>query len=123
MRVVAVEAMVAVAPPSAEVTRLRQPAADPVGNSDTVERMNQQWQQTQDQEDDRLEEKKQQQEELQAQARREANCEAARNNLGILQGPSNRLIKRPGGDYQRLTEEERQTRIREAEEIIERDCD
>lgn len=109
-------------PASGTATRLSEPAADPVGNSDTVQRINQQWQQLQDRQEQRNEQKEQQQDEQQVQARREANCTAARNNLGVLQGPSNRLIRTPGEDYRRLTEEERQERIRKAEEIIERDC-
>ena len=112
-----------VPPPSGSATRLSKPAADPIGNSDSVQRINQQWQQLQDRQEQRSEQKEQQQEEEQVQARRAANCRAARNNLGILQGPANRLIKRPGEDYKRLTDEERQTRIQEAEKIIERDCD
>lgn len=111
-----------VPPPSGVATRLAKPAADPVGNSDTVEQMNQQWQQLQDRQEERREQEQHQQEDQQVQARRQANCRAARNNLGILQGPSNRLVKTPGEDYRRLTEEERQDRIRQAEEIIERDC-
>jgi hypothetical protein len=112
-----------VPPVTGEATRLRKPAADPVGNSDTVERINQQWQQAQDRKEERTEQREQQQEEAQLQARRAENCKAAKYNLGILQGPSNRLIKQPGGDYQRLTEEQRQAQISKAEEIIERDCD
>lgn len=111
-----------VPPPSGGATRLAQPAADPVGNSDTVQQMNQQWQQLQDRRDERREQEQEQQEDQQVQARRQDNCRAARNNLDVLQGPSNRLIKAPGEDYRRLTEEERQERIRQAEQIIERDC-
>ena len=110
-------------PASGDATRLEKPAADPVGNSDTVQSVNEQWQQLQDRRDERAEQEEQAQEQQDLQARREANCRAARNNLEVLQGPTNRLIKTPGGDYQRLTEEERQERIRKAEEIMERDCD
>ena len=112
-----------VPPPSGSATRLSKPAADPIGNSDSVQRINQQWQQAQDRKEERTEQREQQQEEAQLQARRAENCKAAKYNLGILQGPSNRLIKQPGGDYQRLTEEQRQAQISKAEEIIERDCD
>ena len=108
--------------PSGTVTRLAEPAPDPVGNSDTLERMNQQLEQMQERQEVRREQEAEQREDEQLQARRQANCEAAKRNLDIL-GPTRRLIKTPGEDYRRLTEEERQARIREHEEIIARDCD
>ena len=74
----------------------------------------------------RAEQEKEAQARAQAQAeaqRREANCRAARRNLEALQGPPRRLYATAGGEFERFTEEDRQTRIEEAQEQIEIFCD
>jgi hypothetical protein len=52
----------------------------------------------------------------------EKNCNAARHNYDVLEGLGRRRIRTQGGDYQRLTEEQRQQMIKEAEQMIERSC-
>lgn len=50
------------------------------------------------------------------------NCAAARKNLDIYTNLGNRLIRTPDGLYQRLTEEERQEKIKESQAQIDEFC-
>ena len=52
----------------------------------------------------------------------DANCRNARHNLEVLEGPARRRFAENGGEYQRLTEEERQKRIELAKENIKQFC-
>jgi hypothetical protein len=61
--------------------------------------------------------------EAKKQAIRDKNCEAARHNLSIYQGSPNRMIRGSDGEYRRLTEEERQAKLEEAQKQIEEYCD
>ncbi len=77
-----------------------------------------------------LEEQQQKQRELEAEAASEKqkaetekkNCEIARKNLAGLQMGGHRLTRMPDGSYTRLTEEERQSRIADAEKHIKEYC-
>ena len=55
-------------------------------------------------------------------AKRQANCATARDNLRKLEGLGNRLVRMPDGSYVRLTEEERQARMAEARKQIGEFC-
>ena len=50
------------------------------------------------------------------------NCSTARSNLENLLNSGNRMMKTTDGDYLRLSESERQTRIQAAREQIEANC-
>jgi hypothetical protein len=77
-----------------------------------------------------LEEQQQKQTEKEAEAataKQEAetikkNCEIAKKNLAGLQLGGHRLTRLPDGSYTRLNEEERQSRIAEAEKNIKQYC-
>ena len=77
-----------------------------------------------------LEEQQQKQRELDAEAAAEKqkaetikkNCEITRKNLAGLQMGGHRLTRLPDGSYTRLTEEQRQSRIAEAERHIKEYC-
>ena len=77
-----------------------------------------------------LEAQQQKQREQQAEAAAEEekaeaikqNCEIARKNLANLQMGGHRLTRLADGSYTRLTEEERLSRIAEAEKNIEKYC-
>jgi Skp family chaperone for outer membrane proteins len=53
---------------------------------------------------------------------KQQNCTAARNNLRNLEALGRRLLKTSDGEYVRLTEDERQKRIKETEEQIRINC-
>ncbi|MBU0501400.1 MAG: DUF4124 domain-containing protein [Gammaproteobacteria bacterium] len=50
------------------------------------------------------------------------NCETARKNLESLGGPPNRVTRMADGSYKRLTPEERQKQIDEANKQIQENC-
>ena len=56
-----------------------------------------------------------------AEARAE-NCRIVRENLRTLEQNPQRLVRESDGDYRRYTEEQRNEKIREYREIIQRDC-
>lgn len=49
-------------------------------------------------------------------------CDAARHNLQGLAGAARQLFKLPDGSYRRLTDDERETRRRELEQVVEESC-
>ncbi len=53
---------------------------------------------------------------------RKQNCIAARHNLTIYEGPINKLVKGPGGNYTRLTHSDRQAKINRARKDIKEFC-
>jgi hypothetical protein len=77
--------------------------------------------------DDYLEDKelaKQAEAEAEAEGKaREEACRAARGNLASLEVRGNRLTRLPDGSFQRLTEEQRQKYLLEAQEAIAANCD
>ncbi len=111
-----------IAPPSGSFEVIESASQPATSGQDTVDDLNQQWQQMQDRGAVRKERAEEQKAEQERAALRQANCETAKNNLEILQGPPNRLIKTAEGNYRRLTEEERQERIEQAKEIMEKSC-
>jgi hypothetical protein len=68
------------------------------------------------------EEAKQAAESQQAEQKKK-NCEIARKNLATLQAGGNRRIRLPDGTVTHLTDEDRQSRIAEAQEQIKSNCD
>ena len=66
---------------------------------------------------------RQAQEESRARAEARAeNCRIVRENLRTLEQNPQRLVRESTGDYRRYTEEQRNEKIREYREIIQRDC-
>jgi hypothetical protein len=112
-----------IAPSSGNFETIEAPAPPPASGQDTVDNLNQQWQQMQDREAARKEKAESEKTEQDHEALRQANCQTAKHNLEVLQGPPNRLIKTAEGGYRRLTEEERQERIDQAKEVMEKSCD
>lgn len=51
------------------------------------------------------------------------NCKAARHNLDLYQNLGNRLVKTPDGLYKRLTEEQRQEKIQQNQDLIKEYCE
>ena len=109
-------------PPSgtAETVKIR-----PIPQQDTEAakaRLNQLRQQLADREEDRQLARESQQKTAQESAKRQQNCQAARTNLRNLEGLGNRLLHTSNGEYVRLTEDERQTRMQTARENIKSYC-
>ncbi|PLY16394.1 MAG: hypothetical protein C0631_03890 [Sedimenticola sp.] len=50
------------------------------------------------------------------------SCAAAKHNLSVYQNAGNKLIKTPEGLYERLTDEQREERIKQAEENVKEFC-
>jgi len=55
-------------------------------------------------------------------ARRAENCSAARQNLETLKNLGNRLVRMPDGRYVRLSEDQVETKINEAQQQIDSNC-
>ena len=108
----------------------------PSGKAETVEirptpqqdpgaakaRLNRLRQQLEDREEDRQLARESQQKTAAESAKREKNCQAARDNLRNLEGLGNRLLHTSNGEYVRLTEDERQTRMQTARDNIKSYC-
>jgi hypothetical protein len=111
-------------PPSGSATRIeRQAAPDPAEGERLREGLRREIEQSYDAAAER-EQRDAQRQKAEAQRRTRAkNCEIARKNLAALGGLSRRQFNTPEGDYQTLTDDERQRRIREARDNIEKYCD
>ncbi|MCB1859509.1 MAG: DUF4124 domain-containing protein [Gammaproteobacteria bacterium] len=111
-------------PPGVEATTVKAPPAPPKNSGeDSLDSLKQQYQSFQDREDIRKERMIEQQEDQELQQKREHNCQAAKHNLAILQGPARSLIQTPDGEYQRIDEETRSQQIEEANKMIDQYCD
>lgn len=98
----------------------------PPGPAEDPDEVNRRIDQQRQEVEDYLEDK-----ELAAEKRRQAkqeqevnakNCHIARNNLSNLEIAVNRLVKKPDGSYERLTEQQRQEKISQAKEDIKKYC-
>ena len=112
-----------IAPTSGSFEVIEAPSARAGSEQETLNDLNRQWQEMQDREAARKEAATEKKTEQEHAALRQENCQTARHNLEILQGPPNRLIKTAEGGYRRLTEEERQERIDQAREVMEKNCE
>jgi hypothetical protein len=110
-------------PPEGTTATEVQPPPPPATPSDEAwQKLNQQRLKLQDAREDReleLEKKRKQQAE---EEKRRKNCEIARKNLERLEGPPIRLMRTPSGDYQPMTEEERQAKREEARAQVKEYC-
>ncbi|MCP4995636.1 MAG: DUF4124 domain-containing protein [Gammaproteobacteria bacterium] len=111
-------------PPSGQATEIA-PPPPPATNSQEQEtqRLNKAWQEMQDREEARDETDTVERETAETNEIKQKNCQAARHNLSILQGPTNRLIKQADGEYKRFTQEEREAQISDIQQKIEEFCE
>ncbi|RDH90359.1 MAG: DUF4124 domain-containing protein [endosymbiont of Seepiophila jonesi] len=108
---------------SAEVVKHRPaPKNGPADTEAATKSLNKMRQDLEDRREDRKLAKQAQDEQQQATAARLNNCEVGRSNLRNLTALGNRKLRTPDGEYLRLTEEERQTRMEQARKDIEDNC-
>ncbi|MFV1972589.1 MAG: DUF4124 domain-containing protein [Thiohalobacterales bacterium] len=72
--------------------------------------------------EERAEAKNQMEQQDRIRERRKKNCEISNRNLANLHQTGNRIFMTPDGEVMRLTDEERQRRIDEANRQIEENC-
>lgn len=108
-------------PPNQEAEKVRKatkPRIDPGSNNQLQERL------------EAMEKRQQERREAKDEAERQANvrkivkanCDNARKNLALLQRGANNAYRTPDGEVKRLTAEDRQARIDEANRQIEEYC-
>jgi hypothetical protein len=109
-------------PPEGEARQIR-PPPPPAESPEAIQHnLTEQLQRLHDAREDRevADQARRQQQERQELKRR--NCAAARANLTNLERLGGGLLQLPDGQYVRLTEEERQTRMTEARQQISENC-
>ena len=110
-------------PPSGDATELNiaapkpasQPEAEPTTSVEPTDATQEEKQATEDEE---MAKKKAESDKIKAE-----NCKAARHNLDVYTNIGNRLLKTPDGLYERLSDEEREKRIKQEEGRIKEFCD
>ncbi len=108
-------------PPGQSAERIKLREAAPGSGSSSQDRLNRLRQQLADSAEDRELNKQKKQEEEAADKIKQQNCEAARSNLRKLDSLGNRLYQ-TGGEYRRLSEEERQDLMQQEREHIKNNC-
>lgn len=108
-------------PPDLEAERINIRSSAPSTEQSSQEQLDQLRQKMADSAEDRELEKSQREEEKSALEIKQKNCQSARSNLQKLEGLGNRLYMK-GGEYKRLTEEERQSLMTQAREQIKENC-
>ena len=110
-------------PPGTEATRLT-PAPGP--SAEESQRAEERLRSLVEQDLDKREEAKRQeqesQEQAELQARRRANCEAARQNLATLESPQIDRVRTAAGEIQALSDETRALYLEEARKMIQENC-
>lgn len=110
-------------PPSGDVVRIEKRAApDPAEGERLREELRKEVERNYDKATEREQRTAERQKAEEQRKARAENCEIAGRNLEALQGLSRRQFNTPKGDYQTLTDDERQQRVREARENIEKYC-
>jgi hypothetical protein len=107
-------------PPSVEAEKIKLRKTTSEGSSSKA-RLNSLRQNLADSAEDRELQKKAKQEEKEQSALKKRNCEAAQSNLRKLKDLGNRLFHQ-GGEYKRLTEEERQSLMQKERGHIKKNC-
>jgi hypothetical protein len=108
-------------PPAMESEKVNLPKSAPSSGASSKARLNSLRQNLADSAEDRELKKKAKQEEKEQLALKKKNCKAAQSNLRKLEGLGNRLYKQ-GGEYKRLTEEERQSLMQKERGHIKENC-
>jgi len=109
-------------PPSGEVQRIKPPPPPAEDPGLLQRRMEAQHQAVEDLLEDRELARQQDAEERLRRTTQASNCQAARANLERLSAGGSRLMRQPDGSYLRFSEEERQQRVREAQDQVGRYC-
>jgi hypothetical protein len=110
-------------PDSTNAVRTPIPQAPALGDGALVREQEQKARQMQEQDAIiRKEQEETREKATEIEAVNEKNCAAAKHNYEILQASTRRRYRTPDGEYHRLTEEQRQQRISEAEQMIKRSC-
>jgi hypothetical protein len=108
-------------PPSAEAEKIKLHGGKSSSGAGSQERLNNLRQRLEDNAEDRELKKQAEAEEKKQLALKERNCKAAQSNLGKLQSLGHGLYK-TGGEYKRLSEEERQSLMQKEREHIKANC-
>jgi len=108
-------------PPGVDAERVNVHTGNPSPGQSSKERLNQLRQKTADSAEDRELKREEQKVAKEQLAIKQKNCQAARSNLQKLEGLGNRLYN-TGGEYKRLSEEERQSLMAQAREQIKANC-
>jgi flagellar biosynthesis GTPase FlhF len=109
-------------PPSTQAETVDITPTPVVGNSDNSDELQRLRQRLEDSREDRELAKEEERKTREAAEIKRQNCSTARSNLENLLNSGNRMMKTTDGDYLRLSESERQTRIQAAREQIEANC-
>lgn len=111
-------------PPGSEATRLtpdRGPS--PEESQRALRRLRTLAEQDLDRREEAQRHKQESRERAEGQARRQANCEAARKNLATLEDPRVARVRSAGGEPQALTDETRARYLEAARKTIQESCD
>ena len=108
-------------PPDVNAERIEIRGGAKASGPSSTEKLNQMRQHLADQDEDREMAKQKQEEKASLQEMKQKNCEIARSNMRKLEGLGQRLYKKDG-EYKRLSEEERQSLIKQAQEQIKANC-
>ena len=109
-------------PTSGQSTRMKPPPPPAETPEEARQRLNQRLQTLEDKaEDKELAGQKEAKEGELAEVYK-SNCAAAQHNLMFLESNPRKLVGQPDGSYVRITEEERQQKMQEAREQVEKFC-
>ena len=108
-------------PPGVDAERVDIRSGAKAPGPSSTEKLNQMRQHLADQDEDREMAKQKQEEKASLQEMKKKNCEIAHSNMRKLEGLGQRLYKKDG-EYKRLSEEERQSLIKQAQEQIKANC-
>ena len=109
-------------PPDRQSVSIAAPPPPARNSQDTTGVLEEQMKKFQDRRDLKTENAERQAETDALQAKRDQDCQAARHNMTILEGPPRKLISTPDGQYHRLDPEERQEQIDKAQKLIDEYC-
>lgn len=108
-------------PPGQTAERIKLRDTGPSKGPSSQDRLNQLRQRLADSAEDRDMKKQKKTEEEEAKKLNRQNCQAARSNLSKLDSLGNRLYQQ-GGEFRRLSEEERQRLMSQERENIKKNC-
>jgi len=109
-------------PPDKSATRIPPPPPPSSDGQKAWDQLDRRWQENEIRNDARQKQEQKAAEEADVQAAREKNCQAARNNLEILQSTPRKLIRTPDGEYHRIDPAVRQEQIEKAEKMVQENC-
>jgi len=111
------------APPEDRQSELVRPPPPPAESPETAQRrLQEQLQRSADYQEDQELAAEKADEQQTAAAQAQARCTQAREAMQLLNGPARQLFQLPDGTVTRLSEEERQARRVEAQQVIDESC-